>query len=150
MPETPIALLIPPDLPPLSRGRSLPAAPLATPADTERDPVVLGVAAVDGSGRLRERAVLAALGWGHGDALDIHLAGNIAVLHATSHGHLHVDARDQIALPGGCRAMLGITPGDRVVLAALVTRKIALVCPMAIAAAWVNAFIAALPRVFDA
>ena len=152
MPETPIALLISPDLPPLPRGHPLPTAPLAppAPADADREPIVLGVAAVDGSGRVRERAVLAALGWGCGNLLDIHLAGNIGLLHTAPHGHLHVDARDQIPLPGGCRAMLGITPGDRVVLAALPARKIAVVCPMPIATAWANAFIANLPRDFDA
>jgi hypothetical protein len=44
------------------------------------DPVVVGMAAVDGSGRVRERAVLAALGWDCGDALEIQIAGDIAIV----------------------------------------------------------------------
>jgi hypothetical protein len=93
---------------------------------------------------------MAALGWGIGDLLGIRLAGEIAVLHTAPHGHLHVDARDQIALPGGSRALLGIAPGHRVVLAALPDRKTALVCPIAIAACWVRALVADLPEGFDA
>lgn len=132
MSETPITLLVPPDLPPLPRGRPLPATPLprATTCDDDVGPVVVGVAAVDGSGRVRERAVLAALGWDRGDALEIRVARDIAVLRASPRGSLHVDERGQIALPAGCRAMLGIEPGDRVVLAALPARRAALVCPM--------------------
>jgi hypothetical protein len=107
--ETPIALLVPPDLPPLSRGRPLPRA---TPRDEGGDPVVVGVAAVDGSGRVRERTLLAALGWSGGDVLDIRIDRDIAVLHTAPHGYLRVDGRGQIALPCGCRAVLGIEPGD--------------------------------------
>ena len=151
MSETPIALLVPPDLPALPRGRPLPAAPLPRAALSDDDgPVVLGVAAVDGSGRVRERNVLAALEWGRGDALDIRIVRDIAVLHTAPRGCLRVDGRDQIALPSGCRAVLGIKPRDRVLLAALPARRIALMCPMAIATGWIRAGISDLPGLFDA
>ena len=120
MSETPIALLVLPDPPPCPRGRAFPTAALAraTPDGDDVGPVVVGVAAVDGSGRVRERTVLAALGWSHGDRLDIRIVRTIAVLHPAPHGRLRVDARDQIALPTGCRTTLGVRPGDRVILAA--------------------------------
>jgi AbrB family looped-hinge helix DNA binding protein len=108
------------------------------------------VAAVDGSGRVREHTVLAALGWGRDDALEIRVARTIAVLRAAPHGRLRVDERGQIALPAGCRAMLGIAPGHRVVLAAIPARAVALVCPMQIAGSWITVGAADLPGIFDA
>jgi hypothetical protein len=80
VPETPIPLLVPPDLPPLPRGGPLHAAPLprARSSADECGPVVVGAAAVDGSGRVRERAVLAALGWDTGDMLDVLIVRDIA------------------------------------------------------------------------
>ncbi len=152
MSETPIALLAPPDRLLLPRGRPIPTAarPLATPADDDGDPVVFGVAAVDGSGRVRERAVLTTLRWNRGERLDIRVVRDIAVLRAAPHGRLRIDAREQIALPAGCRATLGIRPGDRVVLAALPASGIVLVCPIALAARWIRALTAELPEIFDA
>ena len=111
---------------------------------------MVGVAAVDGSGRVRERGVLAALGWEHGESLEIRIVRGIAVVHAAPQGRLRVDERGQIALPGGCRAILGIEPGDRVVLVALAARGLALVCPTDVAAAWIRTGISDLPGLFDA
>lgn len=155
MSEAPVPLLIPPELPPLPRGARLPATPLALPAQaqppgTESGPVIVGVAAIDGSGRVRERAVLAAMAWGPGETLDIRIIQDVAILRATREGCIRVDGRDQIALPAGCRMVLGIRPGDRVVFAALPARGIGLVYPMSVASGWIRAHVASLPEVLDA
>lgn len=155
MSEAPVPLLIPPELPPLPRGGRLPAAPLALPAqaqssDTESGPIFVGVAAIDGSGRVRERAVLAALAWGPGEALDIRIIRDVAILRAAQEGCVRVDGRDQIALPAGCRVVLGIKPGDRVVFAAHPARGVGLIYPMSVASGWIRAHIASLPEVLDA
>lgn len=155
MSEAPVPLLIPPELPPLPRGVRLPAAPLALPAqaqssDTESGPIIVGVAAIDGSDRVRERAVLAALAWGPGEALDIRIIQDVAILRAAPEGCIRVDSRDQIALPAGCRIVLGIKPGDRVVFAALPARGIGLVYPMSVASGGIRAHVASLPEVLNA
>ena len=151
MSEAPVPLLIPPELPPLPRGARLPAAPLALPAqtqpsDTESGPIIVGVAAIDGSGRVRERVVLAALAWGPGEALDMRIIRDVAILRAARQGCIRVDGRDQIALPAGCRAVLGVKPGDRVVFAALPARSVGLVYPMSVASGWIRAHVASLPE----
>lgn len=63
MPEAPIALLIPPDLPPLAPARSLPTTPLPPKPGTtalfpKLGPTRIGVAAIDASGRVREKTLL--------------------------------------------------------------------------------------------
>jgi len=153
--EAPVPLLIPPELPPLPRGARLPAAPLALPAqaqpsDTEFGPIIVGVAAIDGSGRVRERAVLAALAWGPGEALDMRIIRDVAILRTAREGCIRVDGRDQIALPAGCRMVLRIKPGDRVVIAADPARGVGLIYPMSVASGWIRAHITSLPEVLDA
>jgi hypothetical protein len=89
--EAPVPLLIPPELLPLPRGGRLPAAPLALPAqaqssDIEFGPIIVGVAAIDGSGRVRERTVLAALAWGPGETLDMQIIRDVDRSPAQSSG----------------------------------------------------------------
>ena len=79
MHEPPIRLLIPPDLPPqMAPGKPLPAPPPQArklEADTtDLGPILIGVATLDGSGRVRERTLLAALGWGRAECLEIRIA----------------------------------------------------------------------------
>lgn len=153
--ESPIALLIPPDLPIPAGGRPLPTTPLAPPrvpepAAPDLGPIIIGVAAVDGSGRVRERTLFAALGWRRGESLDLHVVHNAAVLQPVPHGSVRIDGRDQLALPSGCRTVLGIRPGDRVVLAALPNHGILLVYPMSLATCWIRAHAVELPEVLNA
>ena len=154
MHEAPIALLIPPDLPPPAPGRTLPTPVLAQraepdPTATNLGPILFGVGALDGSGRVRERTLLAALGWGHGQCLEISVFPNAALLRGAPQGPVCVDARDQIALSSGCRDVLGVEPGARVVLAALPLLGVLLVCPMLVAASWMRPHIAKIREIFD-
>lgn len=63
--EPPIPLFVPPEVVARLAGVSLPVPPLTELPARE---LVLGMAAVDHSGRVRDRLVLAALGWMPGDA----------------------------------------------------------------------------------
>ena len=152
--EPTIRLLIPPDLPPqMAPGKPLPAPPpqaCKLEADTtDLGPILIGVATLDGSGRVRERTLLTALGWNRGDCLEVRIAQNAAVLWSALHGCLRIDGRDQIALPSGCRAMLRIKPGERTLLAALPDREMLLVYPMPLAASLIRTHLVDVPGIID-
>jgi redox-sensitive bicupin YhaK (pirin superfamily) len=154
VPEAPITLLIPPELPPLGvvRGLPTPALPRAREADqggTDCGRIVLGVAAVDGSGRVRERVLLAALGWGRGERLEVRVMENALVFSPGVNGSVEVDGRDQVALPSSCRAMLRISPGQRVVLVALPDVNLLLVHPVQVVTAWIGHHVTHIPGLFD-
>lgn len=142
MPEAPIALLIPPDLPPLGPARSLPTTPLPPKPGTtapfpKLGPARIGVAAIDASGRVREKTLLRALGWRTGEALDLRIADRIAALWPAPYGSIHVDCRDQFALPRGCRTLLGIESGDRVLLAASAELNVLFVYSTPVVVEWI-------------
>jgi AbrB family looped-hinge helix DNA binding protein len=75
---------------------------------------------------------------------------DVAILRAAREGCIRVDGRDQIALPAGCRTVLGIKPGDRVVFAALPAGGVGLIYPMSAASGWIRARVAGLPEALDA
>ena len=155
VPEAPIALLIPPDLPPVPFTRSLPATPLALPPGVEETfaelgSACVGVAAVDASGRVRERTLLARLGWCHGEALDLRVNDGVAALWPAPYGHVRVDGRDQFALPRGSRTLLGIGSGDRVLLSAFIDLNVLFVYPMPTVLEWIRKHLAEHSAVFNA
>nr|WP_307813050.1 AbrB/MazE/SpoVT family DNA-binding domain-containing protein [Micromonospora veneta] len=79
-----------------------------------------GLAAIDNSGRIADRTVIRALGWGPGTRLHIREGSGVIVVRldrqgvftvtVTGQGHLH--------LPAAVRHWCGLTAGDRVLLAA--------------------------------
>lgn len=116
MAEPPIPPLIPPDAVVV---RSVPPPPLpALPTTRQRPDLVIGVAAVSHSGRVRDRVLLDALGWRSGDRLGLRVADSTVLIHRQPGGTQTVNARGQVFLPAGVRAMLGIGDNDRVVLVA--------------------------------
>jgi hypothetical protein len=151
--EPTIRLLIPPDLPPqMAPGKPLPAPSQVHKLEadtTDLGPILIGVATLDGSGRVRERTLLAALGWGRDERLEIRIAQNAAVLWSAPHGYLCIDGRDQIALPSGSRAMLGMKPGERTLLAALPDLGMLLVYPMPLAASLIRTHLVDAPGIID-
>ena len=155
VPDAPIALLIPPDLPPIPSARSLPTIPLALPPSTtepfpELGTARVGVAAIDASGRVRERTLLARLGWCHGEALDLRVNDGVAALWPAPYGHVRVDGRDQFALPRGSRTLLGIGSGDRVLLSAFIDLNVLFVYPMPTVLEWIRKHLADHSAVFNA
>jgi hypothetical protein len=143
--ESPITLLVPPELAvPAPRAGSRLAVPmLAVESQDSDNPrlgrLLLGTAVVDRSGRVRDRALLTALGWAEGTRLEIRIAPGTAVLGRSADGAFQIDGRDQVVLPAATRALLGITTGQRVVLVALTDADLLLVHPVAVAAAWIAA-----------
>jgi hypothetical protein len=70
-----IAPVIPPSAAPASRRQARSAAgrtlPLARPVRSVPQDVVYGLARIDASGRICERAIISALGWADGDRLTL-------------------------------------------------------------------------------
>jgi bifunctional DNA-binding transcriptional regulator/antitoxin component of YhaV-PrlF toxin-antitoxin module len=76
------------------------------------------MAGVDHSGRVRDRLVLAALGWEPGDRTDVTVRLRALVLRRVATGGVPIDARGRVFVPAGARALFAITTDDRVLLAA--------------------------------
>ena len=130
--ELPVSLFVPPKT--LSRPASVPLLmpPVAEPPAA---PLVLGMAAVDHSGRVRDRLVLAALGWQPGDPTDVTVRPRALVLRRVTNGGVPIDARGRVFLPAGARALFGVTVDERVLLAADPGRGLLIVYPVRVVAA---------------
>ena len=104
MREHPIALLVPPDLPARQPPppTSLPVlARERRPAETGLavDDMLVGIAAFDHSGRIRDRVLIEALGWQPGDATVVRLSSDAAVILRANDGPHRVDRRGQVFVP---------------------------------------------------
>ena len=121
----PLAPVIPSSGVPASRQRSRSAAarrlPLASPVPVPSAPedVVYGIARIDSSGRICERAVITALGWGGGDRLTFTADAGVVTARRDPGGMVTLPARPYIAIPAALRRRCGLLPGDRVLLAAM-------------------------------
>ncbi|MBR7836927.1 hypothetical protein KDL01_26855, partial [Actinospica durhamensis] len=120
----------------------LPPKPSTTALFPKLGPARIGVAAIDASGRVREKTLLRALGWRAGEALDLRIADQTAALWPAPYGSIHVDSRDQFALPRGCRTLLGIEAGDRVLLAASTEINVLLVYSAPVVVEWIRQHLA--------
>jgi hypothetical protein len=78
--------------------------------------VVYGASAVDDRGRVVDRVALRALGWSAGFRLTIHEAAGTLTITPDPAGDHQVTGQGFLRLPAALRC--GLTPGDRVVLAA--------------------------------
>jgi AbrB family looped-hinge helix DNA binding protein len=109
----PLAPVIPSSAVPAARRHALPGAgrplPLARPVRSAPQGVVYGIARVDASGRICERAVITALGWAGGDRLTLTADAGMVTLPASGY----------ITIPAALRRRCGLEPGDQVLLAAL-------------------------------
>ena len=139
--ESPVALFVPPelsavDLPPPARlPLPLTTAKVKSPVPIAGQ-VLLGVAVVDRSGRVRDRVLMDALGWAGGERLSLDVLPGSLVLRPDVDGSIRLDGRDQVVLPAGPRALIGIESGQRVVLAALPDSGVLVVHPVETVAAW--------------
>ncbi|HKS44298.1 MAG TPA: hypothetical protein VJT49_04125 [Amycolatopsis sp.] len=91
----------------------LPAHRSAEPAETD---MVVGMARVDRTGRVRERSVFDALGWRPAQRLRLEIRGEVIVLVADPAGRHRVDKRGAVTLPAAARQMCGIERGPALVL----------------------------------
>ena len=108
-----------------SRQRLNPAAvrqlPLASPVPVPSAPedVVYGIARIDASGRICERAVIAALGWSGGDRLTFTADAGVVTARRDPAGMITLPASAYITIPAALRRRCGLEAGDQVLLAAL-------------------------------
>jgi bifunctional DNA-binding transcriptional regulator/antitoxin component of YhaV-PrlF toxin-antitoxin module len=130
--EPAVSLFVPPETVTRPAAAPLPVPPVA---ELPAAALVLGMAGVDHSGRVRDRLVFAALGWGPGDRTDVTVRPRVLVLRRVAAGGVPIDARGRVFLPAGARAVFAITVDDRVLLAADPRRHHLIVYPVRVVAA---------------
>jgi AbrB family looped-hinge helix DNA binding protein len=110
---------------PASRQRARSAAarrlPLASPVPVPSAPedVVYGIARIDSSGRICERAIITALGWAGGDRLTFTADAGVVTARRDPGGMVTLPASGYITIPAALRRRCGLEAGDQVLLAAL-------------------------------
>jgi hypothetical protein len=120
----PLAPVIPSSGALTSRQRARPAAarrlPLASPVSVPSAPedVAYGIARID-SGRICERAVIAALGWAGGDRLTFTADAGVVTARRDPGGMVTLPASAYITIPAALRRRCGMEAGDQVLLVAL-------------------------------
>ena len=125
MTAQPLAPVIPSSGALTSRQRARPAVarrlPLASPVSVPSAPedVVYGIARIDASGRICERAVITALGWGVGDRLTFTADAGVVTARRDPGGMVTLPASAYITIPAALRRRCGLEAGDQVLLAAL-------------------------------
>jgi len=113
---------VPPVIPAASPGPRLgkPGAghpmPLASPPG--RPDVVYGFGRIDASGRVADRATIAALGWRGGDRLTVTAEGGVMIARRDPGGVSTVPSRPYVVIPAALRRRCGLRAGDHVLLAA--------------------------------
>src|SRR5690242_17411043 len=90
--------------------------PLASPPG--RPEVVYGSGRIDASGRVADRATIAALGWRGGDRLTGTGEAGVMVARRDPGGMVTVPARPYVVIPAALRSRCGLRAGDHVLLAA--------------------------------
>jgi bifunctional DNA-binding transcriptional regulator/antitoxin component of YhaV-PrlF toxin-antitoxin module len=81
--------------------------------------VVYGLAHVDRSGRVADRAVTGALGWRGGDRLTLTAEAGVVVIRRDPAGLITLPPRSCIPIPAALRHRCGLLPGDPVLLTAV-------------------------------
>jgi hypothetical protein len=108
-----------------SRQRARSAAarrlPLACPVPVPSAPegVVYGIARIDSSGRICERAIITALGWAGGDRLTFTAGAGVVTARRDPGGMVTLPASAYITIPAALRRRCGLAAGHQVLLAAL-------------------------------
>ena len=128
MTAQPLAPVVPSSGVAAYRQRARPAAarrlPLASPVPVPSAPedVVYGLARIDASGRICERAVITALGWAGGDRLTFTTDAGVVTACRDPGGMVTLPASACITIPAALRRRCGLEAGDQVLLAALPDR----------------------------
>jgi hypothetical protein len=119
----PLIPVIPGSSVPAGRGRGPAAAgrplPLARTVRSIPEDVVYGIARIDASGRICERAIIAALGWAGGDRLTSTADAGVVTARRDPGGMVTMPASGYITIPAALRRRCGLAPGDQVLLAAV-------------------------------
>ncbi len=123
MTAQPLAPVIPSSAVPAARRRAGPAAgrplPLARPVRPVPEDGVYGIARIDSSGRICERAIVTALGWAGSDRLTFTADAGVVTARRDPGGMVTLPASAYITIPAALRHRCGLEAGDPVLLAAL-------------------------------
>src|ERR1700677_2799333 len=125
MTAPPLAPVIPASGVPAHRQRAGSVAarrlPLASPIPVPSAPadVVYGIARIDSSGRICERAIITALGWVGGDLLTFTADAGVVTARRDPSGMVALPASGYITIPAALRRRCGMDARDQVLLAAL-------------------------------
>ena len=123
MTAQPLAPVIPSSAVPAARRRAGSATgrplPLARPVRSVPQDVVYGIARIDSSGRICERAIITALRWAGDDRLTFTADAGVVTARRDPGGMVTVSARAFIPISAALRHRCGLEPGDRVLLAAI-------------------------------
>ena len=107
-----IAPVIPPSAVPAARRHARSAAgralPLARPVRSVPQDVVYGIARIDASGRICERAIITALGWADGDRLTLTADAGVVTARRDPGGMITLPRRAYIAIPAALRRRCGL------------------------------------------
>ena len=147
-----VATFVPPRLPVLSRpgsgapsrtaGASLPVTELSALPRTGS--LRYGMGRVDSSGRVLDRSLVDALGWGRGDRLHLTLVAGSVVVHRHPTGVFTLTSQRYLVLPAPVRKRCGLTTGERVLLAADPRHGIVVVHPLSALDTMITAYHASL------
>ena len=77
-----------------------------------------GIARIDASGRICERAVITALGWAGGDRLTFTAEAGVVTARRDAGGMVTLPASTYITIPAPLRRRCGLEAGDQILLAA--------------------------------
>ncbi len=105
----------------LGRGRQDrpgPGRPMPLACPSVRPGVVYGFGRIDASGRVADRATVAALGWRGGDRLTLTAEAGVMIARRDPGGMVTVPARPYVVIPAALRSRCGLRAGDHVLLAA--------------------------------
>ena len=80
--------------------------------------MVYGFGRIDASGRVADRATMAALGWRGGDRLTVTGEAGVMIARRDPGGMVTVPTRPYVVIPAALRSRCGLRAGDYVLLAA--------------------------------
>ena len=119
MSARPVAPVIPAAGPGHRRqGKSSSGRPMPLASPPGRPDMVYGFGRIDASGRVADRATIAALGWRGGDRLTVTAEAGVMIARRDPGGMVTVPARPYIVIPAALRSRCGLRAGDHVLLAA--------------------------------
>ena len=119
MTARPVAPVIPAARPGhVGRERPVRAVQCRWPALPAGPGVVYGFGRIDASGRVADRATIAALGWRGGDPVTVTAEGGVMIARRDPSGMVTVPTRPYVVIPAALRSRCGLRAGDHVLLAA--------------------------------
>lgn len=116
-----VSAIIPARRRPLPRTPGLPIAPLATPEHD--DSAHYALTAMDARGRLADRSAMRVLRWEPGQPIAVTVAPGALLVLPRPDGPEAITQQGHLRLPAAIRYALGLTPGDRLLVAAFPDRR---------------------------